>query len=164
MTTILLTALGGFLLSLTTQVLLWWMIRVRREILILGLVYLVIPGLAYLGAAVTGMAPGAHLLMAALLHLSLSAAFIQTYPALREDIPSVSLLFLIRDNPGLRENELIDLMTGDERLLSQKMADLDSDGLITGHGDDAHLTRTGALLATVFHHYRKLLGTKRDQG
>lgn len=164
MEAIVLGGIIGFLASLVAQVMIWRIFHVQRELLVLALLFLIFPAAIYLAAYLIVPTSGLTWPMIALLHLVLSSAYVQTYPALREDIPSVAILFIIRDNPGLGSDEIIAKMASRDCLFARKIDDLCRDGLATKHDAGLTLTRSGMMLAMVFHIYRKILGVQRDQG
>ncbi len=163
MGTIVVGGIIGFLASLAAQVMIWRLFRVQRELLVLALLFLIFPAAVYLVVSLVVPTPVTWL-MIALLHLVLSSAYIQTYPALREDIPSVAILFVIRDTPGLSSEEVIAEMASRGDLSTRKIDDLCRDGLATKQSTGLTLTRSGIIFAMAFHIYRKILGTQRDQG
>lgn len=167
MTLALLLGLATFTTNLLLHALVWNLFKVRKEIVALLAVFIVIPMVGYFGAGMAGLVPPWSLVAAGLLHLMLACAYIQTYPALREDIPSVRILFMIYANPGIQSSDIVRHFQTEGRLDSQKVEDLWRDGLVakpdlpSGH---LTLTKSGALLAAFFHLYRKILGVHRDQG
>jgi hypothetical protein len=160
----LLLGLATFTVNLLLHALIWNLFKVRKEILALLVVFTVIPMAGYFGAGMMGIVPFWSLVAAGLLHFMLACAYIQTYPALREDIPSVAILFFIRDNPDLDRDEIIAQIAGRGHLLTQKVEDLCRDGLAEKFGDRLVLTCSGRILAGAFQAYRRLLGAQREQG
>lgn len=164
MTLALLLGLVTFSISLLLHAMIWNLYMVRKEIRTLLVVFVAVPTFSYFGAGVASFVPPWSLAAAGLLHLMLACAYIQTYPALREDIPSVAILFYIRDNPGLDRDEIIAQIACRGHLLTQKVEDLCRDGLAEKCGDRLILTRSGSILAGAFQAYRRLLGARREQG
>lgn len=158
--------LGAFAACLVLQILAWRVLEVRREMLGLAVVYLALPVAAAL--AWTVLAPGRLLDigLAGLLYLSLACAYIQTYPALREDIPTFRLLFALEraGMAGASESELL-AAAGSAGLHAHKVADLAADGLVHVLPDGRLALRpAGRALATAFSAYRRLLGLERGHG
>lgn len=164
MTLALLLGLVAFATNLLLHAIIWNLYKVRKEIMTLFAVFVAVPTFGYLGAGVASLVPPWSLTAAGLLHLMLACAYIQTYPALREDIPSVAILFFLRDNPGLDRDEIIAQIAGRGHFLAQKVEDLCRDGLAEKCGDRLVLTRSGRILAGAFQAYRRLLGARREQG
>ena len=163
---VLVAGVGAFLVLLALQVVLWRVLGVRREMLGLAVVYLLLPLFACLGAALFTNVGLLDLLLSGFLYLALACGYIQTYPALREDIPSFRILFAIdaAGPAGLSEEGVIAAL-GTDKLLSKKMEDLSSDRLIGVDADGKlHLLPAGRFLAIVFRTYRKTLGLQRGLG
>ena len=164
MTLELFLGLATFSINLLAHAIIWNTFRVRNEIAALLAIFVAAPTLGYLGASMVSLVPPWSLTAAGLLHLMLACAYIQTYPALREDIPSIAILFFIRDNPSLDRNEIIAQIASRGHLVARKIEDLCRDGLAEKCGDRLLLTRSGRILAGAFQAYRRLLGAKREQG
>ena len=163
---ILITGVGVFAAMLALQLGLWRLVRVRREILWLLVLYLVFPVLTGIAVYSIGLIEVAPLLAVTFLYLALAAAYIQTYPALRENIPSFRILLLIdaHANAALSADEIVNQMRN-EGLFHTKVDDLVNDGLAQRAPDGRLvLTRYGAVLADVFRRYRTLLGLKIGHG
>ncbi len=166
MGSVLAAGVGAFLALLAVQVFLWRLLCVRREMLGLAVVYLLLPFIGFLAAALFTSANLLDLILAGLLYLALACGYIQTYPALREDIPSFRILFAIdaAGPAGLSEQGVISAL-GADNLLSKKMDDLSSDRLIGVDADGKlHLLPAGRFLAIVFRIYRRTLGLQRGLG
>lgn len=156
--------MGLFLAALMTHVALWNIFLVRKEIAWLAFVFIVIPLaiLALLYAA--GLLETVFILAAGMVHLALSAVYIQTYPALREDIPSIRILMMLQANPqGLSRGQVLDGLARDQ-LFDTKVADLENDAFVRVRDGRMYLTNAGTILATVFLLYRKLLGSETGKG
>jgi hypothetical protein len=157
--------IGLFVAALITHVLLWNMFRIRREVLWLAVVFVVIPlmvlatlrAVGYLETAVSATAVG-------LLHMALAVVYVQTYPALREDIPSLRILMLVHGHPGGRtRDDLVAQLTG-HGLFETKLRDLENDAFVRARDGRMTLTAAGAALATVFDLYRRWLGRSAGKG
>lgn len=166
MASIIAIGFGSFTLMLLTQLVLWRVMRVRREVLWLLLLYLVLPTLFAVVTLATGQVDALSLFAIGLLHLALAGAYIQTYPALRENIPSFRILLLIdrHAHSGVTAEQVIDYLRS-EGLFDSKIDDLVNDGFATKMADGRLMpTRYGAWLADVFRLYRKLLGLQTGHG
>jgi len=100
---------------------------------------------------------------AALLWLALAAAYIQTYPALKEDIPSFRLLLLLEKHPGMSKEAIIEAMK-QENLFSAKLDELENERLVVEKKGKVALSPAGRKLANLFYYYRKILGLKPGEG
>ena len=156
--------IGLFLAVLVTHVLIWNLLRIRKEILWLAFVFFVVPGATLLLVWSADLLDVSSVTASGMLHASLAVVYIQTYPALREDIPSIRILMSVHRRPeGMTRPEII------ERLVAQgffdtKIKDLQNDALVCAQDDRLYLTVMGSRLAGVFHYYRKLLGHAVGRG
>jgi hypothetical protein len=163
---ILIAGVGLFVVMLALQVLVWRLLRVRREIAWLFGLYLAIPGVLGISLCAMRAAEPLSILAVGLLYLALAAAYIQTYPALRENIPSFRILLLVdrHSESGLSESEIVARLRG-EGLFQTKVDDLVRDGLARKAPDGKlQATGSGAFLAGVFRAYRNLLGLRIGKG
>lgn len=157
---------GAFLALLAVQVVLWRLLRIRREMLGLAVVYLFLPFVVLLGLFMGTAAARLDLMLAGFLYVALACGYIQTYPALREDIPSFRILFAIdaAGPAGLSEEGVVAVMQTD-KLFTRKTEDLSNDRLVGVDADGkVHLLPAGRVLALVFRAYRKTLGLQRGLG
>eukprot|EP01031_Cornospumella_fuschlensis_P052020 gene52020-63600_t len=166
MGSVLVAGVGAFLILLALQVMLWRVLGVRREMLGLAVVYLLLPSVMSIVLAFGTQVDRVDLLLAAFLYLALACGYIQTYPALREDIPSFRILFAVEaaGQSGLSEEGIVIALQTDN-LLTKKMDDLSSDRLVgVGVDGQLHLLPVGRMLALIFRAYRKALGLQRGLG
>ncbi|MES2400126.1 MAG: hypothetical protein V4573_09085 [Pseudomonadota bacterium] len=151
---------------LALQVVLWRLLGVKREMLGLAVVYLLVPFIVGIGLVIGAQVNCLDLLLAGFLYLALACGYIQTYPALREDIPSFRILFAVEaaGQAGVSEEGIVAALQAGN-LLTKKVEDLSSDRLV-GVGVDGklHLLPAGRLLALIFRAYRKALGLQRGLG
>ncbi|TAM45949.1 MAG: hypothetical protein EPN55_06960 [Gammaproteobacteria bacterium] len=143
----------------------WRLFRVRREMLLLALLFLAVPGVALVVALVSGRLAPVETMATVLMLYALSVAYIQTYPGLKDDIPSFRILMLLDQagRGGMTESEILDQI-GEQSLFAFKVAELESDSLVIRNGDRVRLTPAGRMLATVFRSYRRLLGLGPGKG
>jgi superfamily II helicase len=98
------------------------------------------------------------------LYIGLSCVYIQTFPVLKEDIPSFRILRIIANNKkGVSEKEIIKLM-GTTDLFNIKLTELEEDNFLKKENSKITLTNSGRILANIFIAYRKLLGLGRGDG
>lgn len=91
-------------------------------------------------------------------------AYIQTYPALREDIPSVKILMLVNQYEGIDVKQLMENKILNKDLKTSKDNDLLNDGFIIIKNGSFELTKTGKFLALMFKSYRKLINIQDKTG
>lgn len=153
-----------FAAAMVTHVLLWRIARVGKEIFWLFAIFLLCPLLLVAAATAFGYSGAMEGLAIALVQTSLAVVYIQTYPALREDIPSIRILMLVDSQPdGMPREDILSQLDG-AQFLETKIEDLESDVLVTSEGGVLRLRPAGALLASIFGLYRRLLGSQSGQG
>jgi len=157
----LLLFMGVFIL----HVAIWRLFRVRREMMLLAALFLVMPGGALVTALAFGWLMPVEMLATALMLYALSVAYVQTYPGLKDDIPSFRILMLLDQagREGMTKSDILDRI-GEQSLFVFKVAELESDGLVVWDGDSVRLTPAGRILAAVFSSYRRLLGLGLGKG
>ncbi len=153
-----------FALAMVAHVLLWRVARVKKEIFWLFATLLLGPLLLVIAAIACGYAEIMEGVAIALVQTALAVVYIQTYPALREDIPSIRILMLVDSQPdGMDRMDILNQLDG-AQFLETKIDDLENDVLVVSDGKVLRLTYTGTLLAVIFGLYRRLLGTSSVQG
>ena len=166
MSLILSLSIATFLVLLLVQAAVWSVVRVRREMLGLVVIYAVVPAVLAGAAALWSGVEGLSLAAACLLYAAITSAYIQTYPTLREDIPTFRLLFAIDEAgaAGASEAELASKLHASS-LYDKKIDDLLRDGLVRTRPDGSLvLAPAGRVLAHVFRTYRRWLGMSRGEG
>ena len=101
-----------------------------------------------------------------MVYLSFSLVYLQTYPALKTEIPTFCVLRLIHDAKaeGLDSVIIYEKMRRDHPLHRSKMVELENDHLLIRQKDRFVLSKTGALMAETFMVYRRFLGLKTGLG
>jgi predicted membrane channel-forming protein YqfA (hemolysin III family) len=156
--------IGLFAAVLVAHVLMWNLLRIRKELLWLAFVFFVIPGVVLLSAWSAGFLDASSVAASGMLYASLAVVYVQTYPALREDIPSIRILMSVhRQSGGMTRSEIIEHLEA-QGLFDAKIQDLQDDALVRVQDDRLYLTAMGARLAGMFHYYRKLLGHALGRG
>lgn len=156
--------IGLFVAALAIHVLMWNLLRVRKEILWLAFVFFVIPGMALLSTWLAGFLDTSSVTASGMLYASLAVVYVQTYPALREDIPSIGILMSVhRQSGGMTRPEIIEQFVA-QGFFDTKIKDLQNDALVHVQDDRLYLTAIGAKLAGVFYYYRRLLGHAAGRG
>jgi hypothetical protein len=161
-----------FSLAMLVHIGVWRLLRPRRHMAFLFLVFLALPLMAstliYLARA---SLPGLTLtfqefLFSWLLYLGLAGMYIQTYPAIQASSPSLSLAYLIGRSPEGLSIQKIESLFGGGNAVRERIADLEGEGLI--RKDDKTgalvLTRGGLFLASLFLWYRTFMGLEEGRG
>jgi len=162
--TVLACGIGLFIAALTTHVLLWNLFCIRKEVLWLIIVFMVIPLIILITLCATGCLDITVATAAGLLHMALAAVYVQTYPALREDIPSIRILMLVHENyGGMTRHELVAQLAR-HKLFETKILDLENDSFIRVMDGRMTLTTAGTVLAATFYFYRRLLRCDAGKG
>lgn len=156
---------GAFVAALAAHVA-WWRASRPRSDLAALLLALVVAPVALLVAAWWRLRPfdAVDLLAAALLHLALASAYVQTYPAAQAASPSLQILLALgaRRADGLTADELAAVFSHDQ-LVGARLDDLVANGLVRRVGDAWGLSPAAAALVRFFVAFRALLGL-RDKG
>lgn len=162
---LLLWGIAAFVATLGTHIVVWQLLHPRREMLWLFILFLLMPVIAASFAVTSGLAGVPEVLAIWLMHAALSAAYIQTYPAFREEIPSFRILLAISaaGERGMTQEEVLSLFEKSS-LFADKMMDLNNDGLLREVDGRLRLTRAGRVIALTFHRYRRLLGLESGLG
>jgi uncharacterized SAM-binding protein YcdF (DUF218 family) len=161
---VLVYGIGLFIVALTMHVLVWNLFRIRKEILWLAVIFFVIPGIILAASSTAGLLDATAVAACGMLYVAMAVAYIQTYPALREDIPSVRILMSIHSHSGSMTCREIVEHLAPSQLFEPKIAELENDFLIRIRDDRLHLTALGGKLSGVFYYYRKLLGHEAGRG
>ena len=92
------------------------------------------------------------------LFLSLTAAYVMTYPGIEVDSPSLVMISCISNAgcKGLDRNTLEQLMN-DDMLVASRLRDLVDGKMVSWDGNVYKLSKTGLFIAQIFTAYRKLL-------
>lgn len=159
--------LGSFVAMFIVHLAVWRSGRVQREMLWLFLLFLFLPIVAAVIAVFVGVSIS-EVLMALLLYLAVAAAYIQTYPALKEDIPSFQILLCVYaagrgDTSGVGAEEVVATIGG-TGLVTVKLDELNGDRLLSENQGDVTLAPAGRALALFFYYYRRLLGLAAGKG
>lgn len=163
--------IGLFLCCLCLHVALWRRFRPRRHLTALLAVFGG-PWLAVSAALLLGCPAGcgcglcATWAAASLLHVALSCAYIQTYPAAQAQSPTLKMLLLVRSAipEGSTDEQLLRGM--DQRaMLHDRIRDLMEAGLLKEHpGGRLSLAAHGVLMIAPFAALRRILGLERGKG
>ena len=161
---------GGFLLfiaMLILHLLIWRSFQVEKEIFSLLFIFLVVPFLFLFLMVQMNFCEVKVMISTGILYFSLALVYLETYPALKTEIPSFRILVLIHQqkNQGLEESQIIKSFSNESELFSDKVIELKKDSLVTLKEDGyIGLTFAGSLLAVLFMFYRRLLRLEWGQG
>lgn len=168
--TIIIYSLLIFFTVLFLQALAWKLFRPRNRIGLLFIIYFFVPAVILTGYFLL-IASGKPLLIAEtlliwLLYFSIAGVYVQTYPALEIDSPSIRIVYLIgKKKAGMTLNDLA-AQFEEEELIMNRFRDLEEQGFIRVEKADGaiSLAGKGKALAEVFILYRKLLGIEAGKG
>jgi hypothetical protein len=161
------SAAAAFVIAFVLHVLVWRILKPRNDINALGLVFIVLPfvagGALFLAYKETFCL--ADFVLSALLYLTVAAAYIQTYPGMRSNVPTLVIVNLIgRSKSGLTIEQIKATLT-QEQMVQNKVEELADEGFVTMTSDQSiQLTARGRLLANCFIAYRRLLGLSEGAG
>lgn len=162
--TVLVYGISLFIVALTMHVLLWKLFCIRKEVLWLIVVFMAIPFMVLVTLCVAGYLGIIVVAAVGMLHMALAVVYVQTYPALREDIPSMRILMLVHENHGgLTRHDLVARLAR-HKLFEAKILDLENDSFVRVMDGKMTLTTAGAALAAIFNFYRRLLGCDAGKG
>ena len=101
---------------------------------------------------------------AALTHFSCACSYIALYPAFQAVSPTIQILELLRQVPSGAPREQLVAAFASPSLVSDRIGDLLSGGLLTQGKNGPELTTRGKLLARFFIFYRATLGLQEGGG
>ena len=162
---ILYSGISLFLLVLLIHVILWRWKRPQREIQTFVVLFL-LPVVAYAFAMIWwGKEIWQDLLSVVLLYLSLSVAYIQTYPAAQALSPSLRILILVgrSGSRGMTEEEVFSGFDP-QQLLEDRIQDLLKAGFVLETEEKIEITPRGVFLAFPVTLLRKILGLPLGRG
>ena len=163
---ILLVGLGLFIICLVCHILIWRRRHPKRHALALFIVFIVpVIVLTPLVGTVWPQLPLVDLAAVMLLHVSLSCAYIQFYPASQADSPSLRILLLVgKSMPlGMTESEICSIFDPKD-LFEARVDDLLSSGLIQKSSGKLTITTQGRVFILPFIVFRNLLGLPLGEG
>lgn len=166
---VILVALATVAIAMIVHVAWWRMRRPAADIAAIFRVFLVVPTAAYAGLAIGGalgilpISPG-EATLSLVLHLALSSAYVQTYPAAQAQSPTLAILLAVGSSPdGLSEAGIARALDGGG-LVAERATDLLRNGLLVRQGARIRPSPTGHFMALAFGAYRRWLGLSRLGG
>lgn len=157
-------SVGIFILTLLLQVIVWHCRKVIKEIAILFAIMCISPAAFLFTIYWRDLATNQEIFFIAVLVYSLCAAYIQTYPALREDIPSIRILNIIGAEPGVNTEAVISSALLSSTLKSDKEDELLSDRLVIVKNGNVSLSKFGIALVYIFKFYRNIMKINESTG
>lgn len=163
---IILLGLSMFVVLFLVHISIWRLFTVKREMLVLFILFLALPSVVFSTTLFFKMYSMSYVIAVGLLYYSIAVIYLQTYPAIKRNIPSFEILFLLSQHrqEGLKESDIVKNLVKKDNLFSQKLDELKNDHLIIQRSDDLSLTIHGKILAHIFLLYRRILGQKRGLG
>ncbi len=160
------TGFTFFNLMLISHLILWRLCRVTREIFYLMLIFLLLGPLLMGVVCLAGQWIPEEFYASLMVYLSFSLVYLQTYPALRVEIPTFRILRLIQEakTEGLDERTIYEKMQRGRHLYGPKVTELENDRLLIRQKDQLVLSKAGAFMADTFIIYRRFLGLKTGLG
>lgn len=165
MTIVIFTGAGLFLTLIVFHVLVWRIIKPKGEIIPLGGLFVLFPLLLILTQYLFSplQLSKDEIWLGGVLYFVLAGCYIQTWPAITTEIPSLKILLLLHFRGPLSECEIISAFTQHE-MLQSRLDLLRQDHLIYMDGLTPKLCRTGKLLVRLFLAYRAFLGANVGEG
>lgn len=158
------TGAGLFVLLLVFHILVWRLIKPKGEIIPLVGSFVLCPLLLMLMQYLFfPLQLGNEMWLGWLLYFVLAGCYIQTYPAITTEIPSLKIVLLLHSCGSLSEREIVAAFTQHE-MFQSRVELLKQDYLIDMDGTTPKLSYTGRLLAKVFLAYRAFLGAEIGKG
>ena len=155
-----------FSITLISHLLIWRFCRIAKEIFYLMLIFLLIVPLLLGGIFIASRGTFGEFCASLMVYLSFSLAYLQTYSALKAEIPTFRILRLIHDakTEGLDGRTIHEKMQRDHQLYGPKVTELENDRLLIRQKDRFVLSNAGAFMADTFIIYRRFLGLKTGLG
>lgn len=166
---------GSFLAAFLTHILVWRIIRPRKQIIWLGVIFIILPVLLYLSLFFLSyffsdykgrfFSSGFNLILTVFWHIVLSLAYIMSYPAAQAESPTFKIILSVADSmpKGMTAQAVNDIFSEDV-LLNERIEDLVRDGLIFLKDGKCVLSYKGRLIAAFFSGYRRLLSLPQGEG
>lgn len=137
---------------------------IKNDFIFLVIFFLILPVPLFFYFVTINFFSNFEIVMLLCLFYLLSLTFIQTFPALKENIPSIKILFFIFKNPGLNNSEVINILLEFDNFIEHKNEELASDSFVTLRNGKYQLTLIGNLIVLFFLFYRKILGKNNNNG
>lgn len=162
---LLFTGFGLFFLCLFVHIIIWRFRHPRRHGLALFMIFVMpIFNLAIL-RLLYPFFTWLDFASIALLHLAMSFAYIQTYPAVQALSPSLRILILVRNSmpAGIKEADILEFFNS-KQILEDRIHDLTVSHLASETNGALQITTKGRLFIWPFLLLRKILGLPPGKG
>lgn len=168
--TVILIAFALFSSAMLLHVVVWRVFKPKRFLSALIIVLVVIPVVAvfFINYAISphsGSFSISDWLGVLLLHLTLTSAYILSYPAIQAKCPSLTMLLLIENSmeKGSTMEELSSAFS-DESIRDSRLDDLVNDSMVVCRDGDYYMTAKGGFLLWPLIILRRLLGLPIGEG
>jgi hypothetical protein len=155
-----------FLVFFLVHALVWRFRRIRKEIWALLIHFLFLPLPLWGSAALLDLGNSGERTAVFLVYFSFALVYLQTYPALKTDIPSFRILLWVEaaGPGGLAIAEIYERIAREGDFRKNKMNELEDDAFVVRRNGAFVLTAAGKILADFFIFYRRFLGLKVGGG
>ncbi len=146
-----------FLVALIFQIFVWRIIKVKKIIFWLFFIFFVFMPV-FMAFTIT------FEIKTFFLYFLIAAAYIQTFPAIQADSPTLKIINLIGNSKEGISKEKITKAFSEYSLREERISDLITEGFLIKDNENFVLTKKGLLLAKLFIAYRKILGIGEGKG
>ena len=165
----------SFTAALVVHIIIWRIFQPNRQMMWLVVIFIILPGLLYIALFIIFylgalphrcfLASPFNLFFTLIWHCALSSAYIMTYSPIQAGCPSLKIMLSIAATmPEGMTFKDIEQIFSEDTLFSDRIEDLEEDGLITLKYNAWGMTFTGRLLSEFFLAYRKLLKLPLGEG
>jgi len=155
-----------FFLSFCVHVILWRIKRPTNDSRMLIIIFLIVPWIVVaVHALVIGSFSADEIALVLLLHFSLSAAYISSYPAAQAHSPSLDIFLIISASPERRMTaDEIARHYHDKDIVIDRIEDLRIYGLVSEDRDVFRLKPVSLIIVRLYLAYRTLLNLEFGEG
>ncbi|MFH1222827.1 MAG: hypothetical protein V1647_00615 [Pseudomonadota bacterium] len=154
-----------FIAVFAVHVVYWRTMKPKKQMSPLFYIFILVPIMVLSLLGYNGILNNSDTILISVLYIALALAYIQTYPAIQANSPSLYLVNLIgKTKQGLSVAE-IERGLGKKQLIDVKVSELEDEKLITVSDNSMmELKPKGKVLALVFICYRAFLGISEGRG
>lgn len=167
---ILLTGTATFIFALFTHIIIWRAKKVFRQIMLLGIIFILLPLVLYTIIFIYYIFGGYPDYLSAVIfslvwHITLSSFYIASYPLFQAKCPTFAIILAVDSSmpKGITAESIKDIFDQD-MLLNERVKDLIDEGLLVLKNDGYVPSLKGLLLSFLFSIYRSLLGLPLGEG
>jgi len=163
---VLVLGFSAFFILIFFHIILRRIFKIKKEICTLAALFLLVPFFDMAALWYLRVINFTEFLSTTALTSLLGLAYLQTYPALKNEIPTFRILFLIHrsEKIGLEETEILKQLNHQKELYFDKIEEMEHDGFVGREGDRLVLKKPGLWIAGIFIFYRRLLGLGLGKG